>query len=43
MGDMLTQAEIDALLNGTSSSDESTDNVGGAGSNDGLSTQEIDA
>lgn len=43
MGDMLTQAEIDALLNGTSSSDESTDNVGGTGSNDGLSTQEIDA
>ncbi len=43
MGDMLTQAEIDALLNGTSSSDESTDDVGGTGSNDGLSTQEIDA
>lgn len=43
MGDMLTQAEIDALLNGTSSSDESTDDVGGFSSDDGLSTQEIDA
>ena len=43
MGDMLTQAEIDALLNGTSSSDESMDNVGGYGSEDALSTQEIDA
>ncbi len=43
MGDMLTQAEIDALLNGTSSSDESTGDVGGTGSNDGLSNQEIDA
>jgi len=43
MGDMLTQAEIDALLNGTSSSEESTDNVGGGNPADVLSTQEIDA
>ncbi|OPX44580.1 flagellar motor switch protein FliN [Ruminiclostridium hungatei] len=43
MGDMLTQAEIDALLNGTSSSEESTDNVGGGSPADVLSTQEIDA
>ena len=43
MGDMLTQAEIDALLNGTSSSDESTDTTGDKSSNDTLTTQEIDA
>ncbi len=44
MGDMLTQAEIDALLNGTSSSEESADNVGGSSSSgEVLSTQEIDA
>lgn len=43
MGDMLTQAEIDALLNGTSSIDESTESVGNSGSNEVLSSQEIDA
>lgn len=44
MGDMLTQAEIDALLNGTSSSEESADNVGDSSSSgEVLSTQEIDA
>jgi flagellar motor switch protein FliN len=43
MGDMLTQAEIDALLNGTSSSEESTDSVSEYSSDDSLSTQEIDA
>ncbi|MDF2986644.1 MAG: flagellar motor switch protein FliN [Eubacterium sp.] len=43
MGDMLTQAEIDALLNGTSSSEESTDSVSEYSSDDSLSSQEIDA
>lgn len=51
MGDMLTQAEIDALLNGTSSSDDDNDAndtasaevVDNHSSNDSLSTQEIDA
>jgi flagellar motor switch protein FliN/FliY len=51
MGDMLTQAEIDALLNGTSSSDDDND-VSDIASDemennhsfgDSLSTQEIDA
>lgn len=40
MGDMLSQAEIDALLNGSSSSDYGS---GMFGSDDGLSSQEIDA
>lgn len=51
MGDMLTQAEIDALLNGTSSSDDDndisdivSDEIGNNHSSGGsLSTQEIDA
>lgn len=43
MGDMLTQAEIDALLNGTSSTDESTESVGNPGINEALTNQEIDA
>jgi flagellar motor switch protein FliN/FliY len=51
MGDMLTQAEIDALLNGTSSSDDdnnyndiASDELGNNQSSGGsLSTQEIDA
>lgn len=43
MGDMLTQAEIDALLNGTSSSEESGTGVSSSGYEDGLSSQEIDA
>ena len=43
MGDMLTQAEIDALLNGTSSSDEPADSFGEFGEDTSLSTQEIDA
>jgi len=44
MGDMLTQAEIDALLNGTSSSEEYDDSVSNdVGDIGGLSTQEIDA
>ena len=51
MGDMLTQAEIDALLNGTSSSDDdndvsdiASDEMGiNHSSSDSLSTQEIDA
>lgn len=43
MGDMLTQAEIDALLNGTSSSEESMDNTGDNSSGNTLTTQEIDA
>ena len=51
MGDMLTQAEIDALLNGTSSSDDddnvsdiASDEIGNNHSSGGsLSTQEIDA
>lgn len=43
MGDMLTQDEIDALLKGTSSSDDSTDSEAAGSSNNGLSTQEIDA
>lgn len=42
MGDMLTQAEIDALLNGTSSFEEAEDNSKSE-SNQGLSNQEIDA
>ncbi|MHB8064457.1 MAG: flagellar motor switch phosphatase FliY [Ruminiclostridium sp.] len=42
MGDMLTQAEIDALLNGTSSSEESDDNASNFDS-ESLSVQEIDA
>ncbi|HEY9059835.1 MAG TPA: flagellar motor switch phosphatase FliY [Pseudobacteroides sp.] len=41
MGDMLSQAEIDALLNGTPISEPSLDN--GAGNAEGLSPQEIDA
>ncbi len=50
MGDMLTQAEIDALLNGSSSSDDdndasdiTTDGMGNNSSSESLSTQEIDA
>ncbi len=43
MGDMLTQAEIDALLNGTSSTEESDDSDSSFEFNEGLSTQEIDA
>ncbi len=43
MGDMLTQAEIDALLNGTSSSEETMDNTGDNSSGNTLTTQEIDA
>ena len=43
MGDMLTQAEIDALLNGTSSSEESMDNTGDNSLGNTLTTQEIDA
>lgn len=42
MGDMLTQAEIDALLNGTSSIDESTDS-GVKTAGEKLSNEEIDA
>ncbi|MDP4179475.1 MAG: flagellar motor switch phosphatase FliY [Bacillota bacterium] len=41
MGDMLSQAEIDALLNGASSSDTSSNTSGG--NSEGLSAQEIDA
>lgn len=41
MGDMLSQAEIDALLNGTPISEPSSDN--NAGSTEGLSPQEVDA
>lgn len=41
MGDMLSQAEIDALLNGTPISEPSLDNS--AGNVQGLSPQEIDA
>jgi flagellar motor switch protein FliN len=40
MGDMLSQAEIDALLNGTPVSDS---DIGNFGSDDLLSSQEIDA
>lgn len=43
MGDMLTQAEIDALLNGTSSSDDSMDNTEDNSSGNTLTNQEIDA
>lgn len=43
MGDMLTQAEIDALLNGTSSTEEPEDFGGDFGEDAGLSGQEIDA
>jgi len=43
MGDMLTQAEIDALLNGTSSSEESNDSASNFDFDESLSTQEIDA
>jgi len=46
MGDMLTQAEIDALLNGTSSSeepDDSVSDVAATGDTGLLSNQEIDA
>jgi flagellar motor switch protein FliN/FliY len=48
MGDMLTQAEIDALLNGTSSSEESDDAIENGSidstlESDSLSSQEIDA
>ncbi|WP_024831366.1 flagellar motor switch phosphatase FliY [Ruminiclostridium josui] len=43
MGDMLTQAEIDALLNGTSSSEEPDDATGSNSTNDTLTSQEIDA
>jgi flagellar motor switch protein FliN len=42
MGDMLTQAEIDALLNGTSSSGESDESASNF-DDEGLSIQEIDA
>ena len=42
MGDMLTQAEIDALLNGTSSSEEPDDSVSNF-DDDSLTIQEIDA
>ncbi|KNY28371.1 flagellar motor switch phosphatase FliY [Pseudobacteroides cellulosolvens] len=41
MGDMLSQAEIDALLNGTPISEPSSDN--NAGVTEGLSPQEVDA
>ena len=43
MGDMLTQAEIDALLNGTSSSEEPDDSSSNTNSADVLSNQEVDA
>jgi len=43
MGDMLTQAEIDALLNGTSSSEESVDSNVENSSGNTLTSQEIDA
>jgi len=43
MGDMLTQAEIDALLNGTSSSEESDDSANNIDYEESLSVQEIDA
>ncbi len=43
MGDMLTQAEIDALLNGTSSIDESSDTDNSYGTDINLTNQEIDA
>lgn len=43
MGDMLSQAEIDALLNGTSTSDSTTGDFGFANQDTGLSSQEIDA
>lgn len=43
MGDMLTQAEIDALLNGTSSVEEPQDNSSSFSSDTNLSNQEIDA
>ena len=43
MGDMLTQAEIDALLNGTSSIDEPVSSDAGISTNEALTTQEIDA
>jgi flagellar motor switch protein FliN/FliY len=41
MGDMLSQAEIDALLNGTPMSESSMDNS--AGASEALNPQEIDA
>ncbi|ACL76384.1 flagellar motor switch phosphatase FliY [Ruminiclostridium cellulolyticum] len=43
MGDMLTQAEIDALLNGTSSSEEPEDATGSSDTTGTLTSQEIDA
>ncbi len=43
MGDMLTQAEIDALLNGTSSSEEPDDVTGSNDTVETLTSQEIDA
>ena len=43
MGDMLTQAEIDALLNGTSSTEESDTSDSDYEFDEGLSNQEIDA
>ncbi len=43
MGDMLTQAEIDALLNGTSSSEEPDDATGSNSTTETLTSQEIDA
>ena len=43
MGDMLTQAEIDALLNGTSSTEESDTSDSNYEFDEGLSNQEIDA
>ncbi|EGD46020.1 CheC, inhibitor of MCP methylation / FliN fusion protein [Ruminiclostridium papyrosolvens DSM 2782] len=43
MGDMLTQAEIDALLNGTSSSEEPDEATGSNSNTETLTSQEIDA
>lgn len=43
MGDMLTQAEIDALLNGTSSLDDTTDSGANTASEEKLSNEEVDA
>jgi flagellar motor switch protein FliN len=43
MGDMLSQAEIDALLNGTPISDSTTGDFSFANQDIGLSSQEIDA
>ena len=43
MGDMLSQAEIDALLNGTSALDNTEGDFGFENQDIGLSSQEIDA